>query len=145
MDPLTYFDNGFNCAESVLLALSEDLGVASECECECIPKVATGFGGGMKTGSVCGAVSGAVIAFGLKYGRTHANEVEKRARVYQLVQEFMTQFKKKHKTIVCSELLGVNVHTEEGIRKYREEPLHVKCQNYVTTAVQIARTLLVAE
>ena len=141
MDPLEYFNNGFNCAEAVLLALSDCLGLTSDC----IPKVATGFGGGMKTGSVCGAVSGALMAFGLKHGRTHAREVEKRNTVYQLVQEFVRQFEKEHTTIVCQTLLGVNVQTEEGRKKYREENLRLKCQDYVTTAFQIARTLLAAE
>jgi C_GCAxxG_C_C family probable redox protein len=141
MDPLQYFRK-FNCAEAVLLALSDATGIPGECDC--IPRVATGFGGGMQTGAVCGAVSGAIIAFGAHYGRMKAEEVEKRDRVYALVKEFTQQFKKNHHTIVCQELLGVNVQTEEGRKKYKENNLHIRCQNYVVTAFQIARTLLSA-
>lgn len=134
-DPLEYF-KGFNCAEAVLLALSDFLGID---DCDCIPRVATGFGGGMKTGAVCGAVSGAIIAFGLQYGRMKAEEVERRDHTYALVKEFVNQFKNKHCTIVCRELLGVDVQTEEGRKKYREANLHLKCEDYVATAFQIAR------
>lgn len=141
MDPRTYFDGGFNCAESVLLALSECAGFAHAC----IPRVATGFGGGMRCGSVCGAVSGAVMAFGIKYGRMTAQETEKRDRVNKLTQELITRFQKEHKTVICLNLLGVDVGTEEGKKKYEEANLHQQCRDYVITAYRIALSLLAAE
>jgi len=140
MDPLAYFKE-FNCAESVLLALSDSLNIP----CECIPRIATGFGGGMKTGSVCGAVSGAVMGFGLVHGRMHSQEREKRDHVYDLVSQFITEFEREHKTIVCRELLGVDITTEEGRKRYSSENLHTKCKTYVLTAFQIAQTLLFPE
>jgi C_GCAxxG_C_C family probable redox protein len=134
---LTYFKE-FNCAESVLLALSDSLNIKSDC----IPRVGTGFGGGMGVGSVCGAVSGAVMAIGLQCGRMDAKEREKRANVYELVEKFMTAFEEKNTSIICQEILGVDTRTKEGIKKYREENLHTRCENCVVTAVQIVQTLL---
>ena len=50
---LELFHGGFCCSESVLLALTERLGLQSEL----VPRIATGFCGGMAhAGSVCGAV-----------------------------------------------------------------------------------------
>lgn len=138
MKALNYFDSDYNCAESVLLALSDYTGI----RCECIPAVAAGFGSGMRTGSVCGAVTGALMGIGLKYGRT---DMKARDRVTQLVKTFMEQFQKEHNTVVCRELLGVDVTTEEGIQYYKKANLHTQCQNYVTTAFQIAKTLLAPE
>ncbi len=140
MDAVDYFDSGFNCAEAVLLALSE----LSQ-RCECIPRIATGFGGGMRTGNVCGAVSGAVMAFGLSYGRESSTQLKKKDQCYQLVSEFMNLFEREHKTIVCRELLGLDVTTEEGREQYKMLGLHNQCQTYVATAFQIAQTLLGAE
>jgi len=61
-----YFKSGYHCSESTCLALAEYLGVKSEL----FPRIATGFHGGFGfTNQICGAVSGAVIALGLKYGR----------------------------------------------------------------------------
>lgn len=141
MNASQYFDEGFNCAESVSLALSRCVNLP----CECIPKIATGFGAGMRTGSICGAVSGAILAFGLKYGRMNPSETERRDHVNRMVTEFMEKFKREHKTIVCQELLGINPSTEEGKKKYEEENMHKKCKEYVTTAFQLAQILLAAE
>jgi C_GCAxxG_C_C family probable redox protein len=141
VNPVKYFDSGFNCAESVLLALSEVLNITNDC----IPRVATGFGGGMRTGNICGAVSGAIMGLGLHYGRTTAEEIKKRDRMYAVVEEFVNQFQEKHKTIICRELLGVDIRTEEGRTHYKKGNLHLQCQNYCTTAFQIARTLLSPE
>ena len=48
------FRSGLCCAESVLQAVAEGLGIRSEL----IPKIATGLCGGIsRTGNICGAVS----------------------------------------------------------------------------------------
>ena len=88
---LSYFRMGYNCAESVLLAIAKD---ALAIDCDLIPKIATGFGGGIsRQGYVCGAISGAVIGFGLKYGRNDPDEL--RAKTYNRVVEFYKRFQKK--------------------------------------------------
>jgi C_GCAxxG_C_C family probable redox protein len=44
-------------------------------ESDCIPRIATGFGGGIgKQGEVCGAVSGGVMVIGLLRGRTQSDD-----------------------------------------------------------------------
>jgi len=40
----SYFKAGYNCAESVLLAIAKD---ALKINCDFIPRIATGFGGGI--------------------------------------------------------------------------------------------------
>ena len=99
----------------------------------------------MKTGEVCGAVSGAIMAFGLVHGRMSAEDAARRNHVYQLVQEFVKRFQEEHSSIVCRDLLGVDLQTEEGRNQYKKDNLNKKCQNFVTTAFQIASTLLAAE
>ena len=57
------FNNGYNCAQSVVMAFCDELGMSEE-ECAIMSE---GFGGGMgRTRSVCGAVSGMVMLAGLK-------------------------------------------------------------------------------
>ena len=51
----------YNCAQSVLIAFADRTGVPEDK----LFDVAMNFGGGMKTGSVCGAVTGALMALGL--------------------------------------------------------------------------------
>jgi C_GCAxxG_C_C family probable redox protein len=52
------FTSGYFCAESVLMAIAESQGIQSDL----IPKIATGFCSGIaRTGSICGAVCGAIM------------------------------------------------------------------------------------
>lgn len=136
---LSYFRGGYNCAESVLLAIAKD---ALEIDSNLIPKIATGFGGGIsRQGYVCGAVSGAVMGFGLKYGRDSPGEL--RAKTYNRVVEFSKQFQKRFGSIVCKELCGCDLSTEEGIRKFRDENVHKeKCSNFVSGAIEIFVSLI---
>jgi C_GCAxxG_C_C family probable redox protein len=60
------FRQGFCCAESVLQAVAEWRGAKSDL----IPKIATGLCGGIaRTGGICGAVSGGVLAINMATGR----------------------------------------------------------------------------
>jgi C_GCAxxG_C_C family probable redox protein len=98
---LSYFTSGYNCAESTLLAIAKD---ALEVDSDLIPKIATGFGGGIsRKGYVCGAVSGAVMGFGLKYGRNNPEEL--RAKTYNRVVEFYKQFQKSLEALFAKNCL----------------------------------------
>jgi C_GCAxxG_C_C family probable redox protein len=136
---LSYSNIGYNCAESALLAIAKD---ALEIESDLVPKIATGFGGGIsRCGYVCGAVSGAIIGFGLRYGRSNPEEL--RAKTYNRVVEFYRQFQKKFGSIVCRELSGCDLSTIEGIRKFREENVYERrCRYFVTGAIEIFRSLI---
>ena len=68
---LNLFDNKFNCAQSVLTAFAEELGLTED---ESL-RVACAFGGGMgRQQLTCGAVTGAAMALGLKFGKGKNDE-----------------------------------------------------------------------
>ena len=61
-----YNGRSLNCAETVLASMCEYMGVESAL----VPRIATAFGGGMGgTQSVCGTVTGALMALGIWAGR----------------------------------------------------------------------------
>ena len=118
---------GFLCSESVLLAISNWL----EIQNELIPKIATGFGAGMGgQGLVCGAVSGGIMALGLKFGRSDVKKQE--TEPYWFAFELLKRFEKEFGCIMCRELTGCDFTTEAGRKKYREEKLwETKCRQYI--------------
>ncbi len=70
----TYFiSKDHNCAESVLLAISEEYGLDIGPE---EMKLVSAFGGGMGCGKLCGALTGSMAALGKMAvnGRAHATE-----------------------------------------------------------------------
>lgn len=70
-DAAAYFNEGFSCSQAVVSSFSEDLGLHKETA----RTISCGFGAGMaRTGNVCGAVTGAMMVIGLKYGKTSAGD-----------------------------------------------------------------------
>ena len=97
------FDSGLNCAESLLLVLSKH----SDLDSRFIPRIATGFGGGIaKNGDVCGALSGAVMAIGLALGRDSPDQ--SRDQCVTAVDQFYTDFVKTFGSCKCRELTHVD-------------------------------------
>lgn len=134
-----YHQRGFNCCESVLLGLCEEMKVESPL----IPQIATGFGGGIgHTGDICGAITGAVLALGIRFGRKDPQDTTTRDRLYLLVESFLEEVKSTLGYIDCFDLIGVRLNTEEGLKKYREENLREKCRLIVTTVEGIAKRYL---
>jgi len=137
---LSYFEDGFSCSQSVLTAFSPSLGLGEEVSL----KISQAFGGGMsRSGGVCGAVTGALMVIGLKFGRTSTDDTESKERTYLKAQEFVRLFKGKHGSINCSELIGYNLGTEEGLIAARESGvIKDRCPGFVASAVEIVESLL---
>ena len=49
---VAYHTNGCNCAQSVLMALQNETGLDEDTS----RRVATGFGGGVRCGEICGSI-----------------------------------------------------------------------------------------
>ena len=83
-------------------------------------KMSTQFGGGARKGEMCGAVSGALMVLGLKYGHSHAEDIEEKGKAYQIAEDFMNRFIAEKGTVVCRELLGYDVSNQEDVAKIKE-------------------------
>jgi len=128
------FKIGFNCAESVLKSLADEM----EIECSCIPRISTGFGAGLgRHGEICGAITGAVMALGLKYGRSDTKDPEAKEKAYAIVDGFIKTFESKFKNVRCIDLTGCNMLTPEGLQKAKDDNVH---KNICVDLVMIAAT-----
>jgi C_GCAxxG_C_C family probable redox protein len=139
-DAAGVFADGFNCAQAVLAAFAPELGL----ERELALRVAGAFGGGMgRMGEVCGAVTGALMAIGLRHGKYRAEGNAARDKTYALVQEFARQFRERHGALRCRELLGYDLSTPEGRQAARDSGLHdTLCPQLVRGAAEIVEGLL---
>jgi len=104
------FSNGYNCAQSVFLAFCEEYGL----EGKTALKLTCGLGGGFRSGELCGAVSGAVLAIGLKDGQFDLEDNESKALCHSKMIGFIDQFREQFSSITCKDLLGYDISTEEG-------------------------------
>jgi C_GCAxxG_C_C family probable redox protein len=135
------FLSGYNCAQSVLFPFCDDLAV----EKNTALKLACGFGAGMgRKQEVCGAVSGGIIAIGLKHGRGEGQDKTPTEETYRRVRELMGRFEAKHGSCICRTLLnGADLNTPEGQKYFRENDLLNKtCKGCVETVVQTVEEIL---
>jgi C_GCAxxG_C_C family probable redox protein len=135
------FLSGFNCAQSIVYAFGPELGLDGETAL----KVATGLGGGMGgRGEVCGAVSGGILALGLKHGRGEQAEKAVTQSAYRKTGELMAAFERAHGSCLCRTLLGgCDLRTPEGMQRFREEDLYHKvCVGCVRTVGEILAGML---
>ncbi len=124
------FYEEFNCSQAVLGAYAEEYGLTVDQAM----KVAACFSGGVRKGEVCGAVSGAIMVIGLKYGEG----ADYKAIAYPKAVEFVDMFKEKNASYVCRDLLGCDISSEEGMLYAREEGLFTDiCPRMVESAVDI--------
>ena len=127
------FLEGYNCAQSVLLTMFEQWNG----ENELIPKIATAFGGGIgRCGSICGALTGGVMALGIKYG-TNEPSLEKRLKAYELAQKLFKRFEKQHGSVLCRELIGYDLSVPEELEQARKAKVsEEKCVNFIRKTVE---------
>lgn len=105
---IAYHDKGYNCAQAVICAFSEELGVSEEI----LFKAAEGFGLGMGCmNGTCGAVSGAVMAAGFKNSTANFDGPKSKMDTYQLSKQILTAFEAKNGSTTCRELKGIDTGT----------------------------------
>ena len=134
------FKSGFSCSQAVLAAFSDSLGLEEATAL----KISQPFGGGMaQMGLTCGAVTGAYMVMGLKYGRFKVDDDEARDKTYTCVKEFNQRFIARHGSLICSELLGCDFSTPEGRDKAVSQGLHDElCPRLVQSAAEILEEIL---
>ena len=132
----TYFKEGYNCCQAVVLAFADEVGL----EKETALKIAASFGGGMGLlREVCGAVSGALMALGIRFGYCTPNDMEGKQRGNGKAIEFINAFREQRGTLLCKELLGYNPGIPEDMQKINQLGLHnTVCPQAITDAVEIA-------
>jgi C_GCAxxG_C_C family probable redox protein len=128
-----------NCAQCVLTAFSEELGL----ERIQALKMAMGFGGGIgHTGQTCGAVSGAIMVIGLKQDLSSTNAQEVKDKTYALIKDFTGEFIKSNGSTSCTELLGYDLSKPEQLTAAREKGIFTtKCPQFVKSAVEIVEEM----
>jgi len=126
---LNYYKQGFSCSESVIqAAIDEGL-----CD-KSLLSVATAFSGGMSSGCLCGAVAGAQMVLGSKFGKNNAEGNQEAARVK--AKEFIEEFKINHKA-TCCKVLTAGLEFGSPERKQNCMALVEECAELLENLVKI--------
>ena len=137
----SYFSKGYNCAQSVALAFSSEMGLSEDLAL----KLSSGFGGGMgRLREVCGAVSGMVMVLSALEGYTSPTDNESKMELYKKVQTLLGEFKNANGSIICRELIGETKVAVSPIPEKRTEEYYKKrpCKLLVGDACEILENYL---
>jgi C_GCAxxG_C_C family probable redox protein len=134
------FKQGYLCSQSVFAAFCEDYGIDRELGLKLSKFLGFGY---LFRGDYCGAVSAALMIYGLKYCSGEIYNDLSDEVFFQLSKEHIRKFKEKHGSCNCNELLGGDVSTGEGIQLIREMGyFDTRCPGFVKDSTEIITQII---
>jgi C_GCAxxG_C_C family probable redox protein len=133
---IDFFEQGYNCSQSVLMAYADLYGIDQETA----TKFASSFGGGMgRLREVCGAVSGMFMVLGLHYPATDVTDKKAKIINYEAVQRTAKEFKEELGSYICADLLKIKRQPEEVTPSERNARYYAlrPCSRCVAIAAEI--------
>ncbi len=133
---MAHFKEGYNCSQSIMLTFMDLL----PGDQKNLMSLASSFGGGMgRLREVCGSVTGMFMVAGILYGYDGPETGEVKAAHYARIQELAHKFEEKHGTIVCREMLGLNVKHDVATPEARTQEYYKKrpCAEIIGDAAEI--------
>ena len=131
-----YHEKGLNCGQCVLLAFTDVTGLSEEQSMA----LASGFGGGLRCGGICGVVNAAAVVLGMAYPSTLENGPAGKKRSSELTKAFQQRFTERFRQLNCRELLadrelvGTELAQELGVTQH--------CRILVVSGVELLDELL---
>lgn len=133
---LRLMDEGYCCAEAVLLATARTRGIESPL----VPAIATGFCTGLSgSDGPCGALTGGILAVNMIYGRRSAEDL--REANYRAVRNLVARFGARYGATQCTDLLGCNPGTRYGRAVFAVKGLRRQCRDYVAEVARLVAEL----
>jgi C_GCAxxG_C_C family probable redox protein len=132
-------DKGYNCAQSVLASFVDKYNMKENDAF----LVSSAFGGGIgRFGKIYGALSGALMVVGLKYGAGSESTPEVKDKLYEMARKVYNEFERINGSAICNELLGVDMSIPEQRKKAGDMGFFkTKCPEFVKSAVMILEAI----
>ena len=131
-------NKGFNCCQAVLSAFTEETGMTDKQALA----IGGGFGGGLRHGDVCGAVSGAVMVLSMTHPYTNSDDIDSKRRIALLTKEFHKRFLEKFGVLTCRELLGRDISDDTEFSAAKAAGKLGKCPTFIAGATEIVCDML---
>jgi len=139
-----YMEISHNCAQSSFLALSEQFGLGNDD----MVKALTPIPGIAERGETCGAVTGALLALGLVYGKNNISDWQGYRDSLKPANEFCDRFEQELGSLMCRNIvksefgMELDLRKQDDLQQFQEADATHKCSKVVQTAVRIAADLI---
>lgn len=119
-----------HCSQAIFASYGEHLGLGKVDFDTCM-RISSAFSGGIAlTGNVCGALTGALMSLGLKFG-DDVNQVNVHA------VKLLDEFKSLHGSIICRELIDHDLTTDEQIKQAFATGAFDNCPKYIEDVTKL--------
>lgn len=126
--------SGLDCGQTVITCFSDELGLDEST----VQKLSSAFGGGMYCGDTCGAVIGALMVLGMKYGFHKPVVFSDKNMIHDKTIEFRHRFEARRGSCICRDLLGADLSTPTGIAVIQQKKLLSElCPEIIFDAIEI--------
>ena len=134
------FRGGLNCSQAVVTAFAERLSYDKEMASQ----ISAGFGGGMgRLQETCGVVTGAFMVIGIFNSQLFKDNLDRKEKSYEMIQEFNRRFMEIHHSNTCRDLINCDLRTAEGRAEAKENRLHETiCEGCMVTSIKILNQMI---
>lgn len=135
---LATFSEGMNCAQSVASVFASELGM----DPAQMKRISACFGGGMRMGATCGALTGALMVLGLARGYSSYDPLAKQD-TERLTLSFLAAWKQRLGKTDCKDILGLDPSIPAQRELARERGLFDdNCPHCIAVAVELLEAFL---
>jgi C_GCAxxG_C_C family probable redox protein len=138
-------EKSHNCAQSSFYALSEQFGLGGDD----VLKALTPLPGMAERGDTCGAMTGALMALGLIYGREDLSDWQKYRQSLEPTNRFCRQFEadlgssKCHKIQECAFGRHYDLMQSDELKAFQKADATSRCTKVVQKACRLAADIIV--
>ncbi|MCJ7797235.1 MAG: C-GCAxxG-C-C family protein, partial [Thermoleophilia bacterium] len=126
----SFLDNGpahLNCAQAVVVFAAHAL----QFDPKAVLAARYMGGGSVGMGHLCGALSGAILAPGLRDFFSGAEWPDRAAPDKGALQQLIRDFEAEFGTATCLGLTGHDISSKEGYRAFKQDKISKRCADYV--------------
>ena len=132
-----FHKSGYSCAQAVACVFSDVIGLPEKQ----IAALLSGFGGGFRTGELCGVISGAIMVLGAKWPHVVAEDQAAKEFAAGKARDFQRRFLEKFPSVRCAEIKELPCAPQHSPTA-QALGLEKACAVYITAAVEILEEML---
>ena len=119
-----FIEDKFHCSQAVFAVFPEYI------DPNLALKITSCFGGGMRKGEVCGAVTGSLMLLGIVFGYSDKDDLENKKLSNKIASDFMDLFKEKYNSYLCRDLIVFGRETCGSYVKFAVEAIEDIIEKY---------------
>ncbi|PWI49364.1 hypothetical protein CEE45_02180 [Candidatus Heimdallarchaeota archaeon B3_Heim] len=128
-----------NCSQAVLATYANQYGIGKKTAL----KIAEVFSGGIaRRGNICGALSGALMVIGLRYGGKNDTNSTPLRSAHDIADKVLKKFEDQYGTVYCKELIQFDLTTPENRKLAHDKKVFHNCPKFVASTVEILEEVL---